>query len=292
MSRIFKRFMNPNPEAYVFQEVSELKVDDDIPPLPSFDEEMEQAEQEATASMEEEPVPEPEAAREPEPEPVKEPEPDPMEYAQIQARAVLRDAEREAEEYRQKALHELEDELDELRREAREEGYRRGLTEGLAEGHAQARTERAAMAQKQSAEIKAFLEEAVVIRDRIYNECREELKDLALAVAEKVIRISLKGSSDILLRMIEAATDKHKRCEWAQIYIADCDVKTSAHTIPELTAALAPIANRVRVIPMADDDSGNCIIELPDVIIDASVSTQLRNMKEILDNAALDKEVY
>lgn len=282
--------MNPNPEAYVFQEVSELKVEDDVPDLPSFDEEPEQTEPEDLGPAEEPQEPEPKAEPEPEPEP----QPDPLEYAQIQVQAILRDAERdaarEAEEYRQKALHDLEDELDELRREAREEGYRRGLTEGLAEGHAQARTERAAMAQQQAGEIKAFLEEAVVIRDRIYNECREELKDLALAVAEKVIRISLKGSSDILLRMIEAATDKHKRCEWAQIYIADCDAKTMAHTIPELTAALAPIANRVRVIPMAGDDSGSCIIELPDVIIDASVSTQLRNMKEILDNAALDKQ--
>jgi len=287
LSRIFKHFMNPNPEAYIFQEVSELKVEDDIPELPSFDEEPEQAEPEEMG-----PIAEPQAPP-PEPEPEPEPQPDPLEYAQIQAQAILRDAEREAaretEEYRQKALHDLEDELDELRREAREEGYRRGLTEGLAEGHAQARTERAAMAQKQAGEIKAFLEDAVAIRDRIYNECREELKDLALAVAEKVIRISLRGSSDILLRMIESATDKHKRCEWAQIYIADCDVKTMAYTIPELTAALAPIANRVRVIPMAGDDSGSCIIELPDVIIDASVSTQLRNMKEILDNAALDK---
>ena len=288
MSRIFKHFMNPNPEAYVFQEVTELKVDDDIPPLPGFDEEAgpELPEDPPPAAPEDAPS-EPEAETEPEPE--QEPEPNPLEYAQIQAQAILREAEREAEEYRRKALHELEDELDELRREAREEGYQRGFTEGLAAGHAQSRTERTALAQKQAAEIKAFLEEAVVIRDRIYDECREELKDLALAVAEKVIRVSLRGSSDILLRMIQGATDKHKRCEWAQIYIAGCDVKASACTIPELTAALEPIANRVRVIPMADDDSGNCIIELPDVIIDASVSTQLRNMKEILDNAALDK---
>lgn len=290
MSRIFKRFTNPAPEAYVFQEVSELNVDDGDLPLPAFDEEPDQTDPEGMEFMKKPPVSGPEPEKEPEPEP--EPEPDPLEYAQIQARAVLRDAEREAEEYRQKALHDLEDELDELRRDAREEGYRRGLTEGLAEGHAQIRTERAALAKKQAQEIKAFLEEAVTVRDRIYNECREELKDLALAVAEKVIRISLKGSSDILLRMIEAATDKHKHCEWAQIYIADCDVKTMAYTIPELTAALAPIASRVRVIPMADDDSGSCIIELPDVIIDASVSTQLSGMKEILDNAALDKDDF
>ena len=33
---------------------------------------------------------------------------------------------------------------------------------------------------------------------------------------------------------------------------------------------------------MADDESGTCIIEMPDEIIDASVSTQLDNIKDIL----------
>lgn len=299
MARIFKRFMNPQAEYYVFQDASELKVDDE--PAPSENEgESPDILEELMAGLEQESAPKKpsasETARSPEdtaaPESEQEPdaEPDPLEYAEIQAQALLRDAEREAEEYRRKAMNELEDELDELRREARESGYQRGLAEGLAEGHAQARIEMNAALRQHIESIRAFLEDAVRVRDNMLDQSKEELKDLALSVAEKVIRISLKSSSDIILRMIESATDKLKRCEWAQIYLADCDVRSSAYTIPELTAALQPIADRVRVIPMADDDSGNLIIEMPDLIIDASVSTQLGNMKEILDNAALDRE--
>ncbi len=274
MSKIFKHF--PRPDAYIFQDVSKIPVDDE--PLAGLS---------PDGGETEDGLSPPEAAQETEEEPS-----NPLDYAQVQARAVMREAQQEAEEYRQKALHELEDELDDIRRDARETAYQRGYAEGLAEGHTQARAELDNLAKQQAEEIKDFLEEAVRLRDRILDENREELKDLALAVAEKVIRVSLRGSSDILLRMIEAATDKHKSCEWAQIYIAGCDVKNMAYTIPELTAALQPIAKRVRVIPMADDDSGNCIIELPDVIIDASVSTQLGNMKEILDSAAMDKEEF
>ncbi len=295
MASVFKRFMNPQAEYYVFQDASELKVDDE-PASPENAGDSPDILEELMAELERDSAPKkPPASEEGQPleektAPESEREPDVLEYAEIQARAILQDAEREAEEYRSNAMNALDDELDELRREAREDGYQRGLAEGLAEGHAQARIEMNAALRQHVESIRAFLEDAVRVRDNMLDQSKEELKDLALSVAEKVIRISLKSSSDIILRMIESATDKLKRCEWAQIYLADCDVKSSAYTIPELTAALQPIADRVRVIPMADDDSGNLIIEMPDLIIDASVSTQLGNMKEILDNAALDRE--
>ncbi|MBR1660402.1 MAG: F0F1 ATP synthase subunit delta, partial [Oscillospiraceae bacterium] len=105
-----------------------------------------------------------------------------------------------------------------------------------------------------------------------------------------VIRIRLKNSSDILLRMVDAATDTHKRCEWVRVYVADCDLNGKAFTVPELTESLGHLSNRIRVIPMADDESGTCIVELPDVILDASVSTQMDNIKEVLAGATLDRD--
>ena len=111
---------------------------------------------------------------------------------------------------------------------------------------------------------------------------KQDLKELALAIAEKVIHVSLKSSGDILIRMIEAATAKRRRCEWVQVYVADCDAKASVSTVPELTDYLSRLSDRVRVIPMTGDESGTCIIEMPDEIIDASVSTQLDNLRGII----------
>ena len=51
---------------------------------------------------------------------------------------------------------------------------------------------------------------------------------------------------------------------------------------PELTAMLAGLSDHIKIIPMADDESGTCIIEMPDEIIDASASTQLNNLRDIL----------
>jgi len=281
LPKILKHFWKPASDEYIFRPAEELEIggEPSPPPPPPVD---------GTAAPEpEEIAPEPEEPREAEAE-TKEPK-SPIDFAGIQAEAILIDARREAEEYREKARREVEQELEELRKTAQKEGFDRGFAQGIASAVQEGKAQREQMAADQAQAIEDFLEAAAFTRDKVLDESKEELKQLALAIAEKVIRISLRSSEDILRRMVEAAIEKHKRCEWAHIYIADCDVRGSVNTIPELTAALRGISNRVRVIPMVDDESGTCIIEMPDEILDASVSTQLGNIREVLENASTDE---
>ncbi|MGE4275676.1 MAG: FliH/SctL family protein [Lawsonibacter sp.] len=214
----------------------------------------------------------------------------PIDYAKIQAEAILASAHQQAEEIQEAARQSIQAELDVLRNNAQAKGYQIGFTQGMADAQAQANRQLEQQAAAQEKEIKEFLEAAVHVRDQVLEQAKEDLKNLSLAIAEKVIRVSLKSCGDILLRMIESATEKHKRCEWAYIYLAGCDLKSLTYTIPELTAALSHVSERVRIIPMADDESGTCIIELPDEIIDASASTQLATMQEILSNTGTDRD--
>ncbi len=273
MPGIFKRFVNVAADKYVFPAAEDLTVSSPEPEaaaLPVFDGEEELEETDASRPT-------------PEPEPEK--EPSAVDFAQIQAEAILADARREAQSILEKAVEEAQAELEQLRKIANEDGYNMGFSQGLAEGRRQAQTELEEKAAAQEQEIQTFLKEAVRARDEILDESKEGLKELALAIAEKVIRISLKSSGGVLVRMIESATAKRRRCEWVQVYIADCDARAAAETIPELTQALSRLSERVRIIPMADDESGTCIIEMPDEIIDASVSTQLDNLRDIVSNA-------
>lgn len=272
MPGIFKRFANVSANKYVFPDAEDLavSVEEPAPVEP--------------AGPEASPV---EEAAQPKPEPEQQ-EPTPIDFAQVQANAILQDAREEAEAFRAKALGELEKELDELRERAKKEGYELGYAQGIAEGRLEAQRELDEKAAAQEKEISAFLKDAVRARDQLLEDSKQDLKELALAIAEKVIRVSLKSSGDILIRMIESATAKRRRCEWAQIYIADCDARASANTVPELAEALSRLSDRVRIIPMADDESGTCIIEMPDEILDVSVSTQLDNLRGILSNAEPD----
>ena len=282
MPRVFKSFLSGIADDYVFKPASELKVEAEQPEKTTRPEDTPKS-AEAPAAAADSPAETPDA---PPSEPT--PETDPLGFARVQAEAILADAKREAEQYKDQLRAEFEEELETVRRDAREEGYSRGYAEGMAQAMQEGKAECERMAVEQVKSIESFLERAARSRDKMLDDSREELKNLAVAIAEKVIHVSLKNSSDIILRMVDAATDTHKRCEWAHVYVADCDVGGKAYTVPELTAALSHIAERVRVIPMPDEESGTCIVELPDVIYDASVSTQLENIRDVLDGVILE----
>ena len=133
-------------------------------------------------------------------------------------------------------------------------------------------------------DVEAFIRKAERMLDQQMDDNLDDLRDLALAVAEKVVCVSLKSSSEVIGRMIQTAVDKRKRREWVHIYIAECDAKRLTTLPAALTAALAELSDRVRIIPMADDEAGTCIIESPNEIIDASAATQMQNIRDMLNN--------
>ena len=237
MPNIFKSFLKPAVNSYVFPDAESLQVEESPEP------EGEQAEE--TPLQEQEPEAPHTAAA------------DALNYAKIQA---------------EKAEKEL----------ARADGYRQGYGEGLR----QARVEGAAQIEehrKQEAErIRSFLEQAAAARDSLLEQAQNELCELSLAVAEKVIHISLRTSRDVIARMIQVATEKLKRREWVHIYVGGYEARDLAQITPELTTALAGLSEHIKIIPMSDDELGACIIEMPDEIIDASASTQLNNIRDVL----------
>lgn len=273
MPGIFKRFTSVNADKYIFPDAEDLNfpAEPEAQPLEDF------ADEEEHDGPDDGGIPEPKPERQ-----AKKKEPGSIDFAQVQADAIRTQAQREAEELREKALAEAEAEIEELRQQARQEGYQAGFSQGIAEGRQEAKAQLEEMAAAQEKEVAEFLKDAVRARDQLLEDSKQDLKELALAIAEKVIHVSLKSSGDILKRMIDSATAKRRRCEWVQVYIADRDARASASTIPELTQALSRLSDRVRVIPMTGDESGTCIIEMPDEIIDASVSTQLDTLRGLI----------
>lgn len=112
----------------------------------------------------------------------------------------------------------------------------------------------------------------------------DDLKRISLAVAEKIVQTSLQSSGDIVKRMILSATDKITRKQWAKIYLTKCETGVSMEVDAEFLDALSSLSDNIKIITMDNGEPGTCIIELPDEIIDASASTQLENIKDILNN--------
>ena len=279
MRNILKGLLDP--ETYRFPSAEELGLEEESPPEAPGEEEA--YEDTAPSPEGEEPVLEEEEAPPGEEGPAASPEPSgPVQYAQLQAELILKRAREEAEELLANARAAAKAEQEEIRMGARDEGYREGYAQGIGKAMEDAQRDKEAVAARMEKEVQAFLEKADMAREEVLLQSRDELLDLCIAVAEKVVRVSLKSSSEVIVRMIQTATERLKRQEWVHIYISGCDTKGVAQISPALTTALGALSQHVKIIPMGDDEGGTCIVETPEEIIDASVSTQMTNIRDLL----------
>lgn len=205
-----------------------------------------------------------------------------LSLAQAQADELIRNARAQAEHIIEEAKQAAEAEVARIHQQASEEGYNQGYVEGQRKGEEEASAATRKAAQESVEAVRRFLTQANNMRDEKIDKLSGELLDVAVAVAEKVVHVSLKSSEEIIKRMIIAATEKMKRREWVQIYVADCDVKGVAQSDPSLTAALSCLSDHIKIVPMRDAETGTCIVEMPDEIIDASASTQLENIRSVI----------
>lgn len=274
MHNLLKSFSTIKTEAYVFPDVSSFETPEDE----TEEENMDTAENAESHGVSETPDVSEESTEEPA-------EPTPLDYASIQAEAIVQDAHREAQTLLERAQAQARKEAERIYQEAKDAGRQEGYAEGVAQALELAKKDREAQAARMEEEVQRFLEQAGVAVDRQLDESMDDLRDLAIAIAEKVICISLKSSTEIIGRMVQMALDKRKHREWVHIYIAECDVKRMGQIPVSLVSAISALSDRVRIIPMADDESGTCVIEMPDEIIDASTSTQLGNIRNLLSSS-------
>lgn len=210
-----------------------------------------------------------------------------LEKARQQAVQILEDARQEAAQITQQA----EEKAIEAEENARREGYEVGHKSGYDDGYKKAQQE---MDQKLEEELEALqnqmrqvIDSVTEEKERILERYLDDLKRICLAVSEKIIQTSLRSSGEVIKRMIVAATDKIKKTQWAKIYISKQDSEMIVRGDAQLLREMARLTDNLKVIAMENEEPGTCIIELPDEIVDASVNTQMENIKDILNNARL-----
>ena len=196
---------------------------------------------------------------------------------------------REAEELLEQSRREAEVIREEARRKGYEEGKKTGYGVGLKEGTEEGRNEGYVEYQKKADELEThfadFLKEAEKAKQRMLEEHLQDLKEIALAIGEKIVRISLRTNSDVVERMILASTEKLKKSAWAKIYIDDAQDSKRIQTDAKFLQELSYLSDHIKIVMMDGMEPGTCIIERPDEIIDISVGTQLENIREIMNNA-------
>jgi len=210
-----------------------------------------------------------------------------------EAKKIIRDSERYAdtilENARDEAASIKEAALEEAKvikwaaqKEGEKLGFEHGAQTGREEAHAVAQEEMNEILQSRLEDIKAAIESIEDEKAFLLERKTGELRDLALAVAEKVIKISLRSSAGIIEKMIVAATERITGKQWVKISISGVDAKLLHEAGKDVADILGSVSDRVQVEVVEDAAEGLCLIELPDQVIDLSVETQMDNVRELL----------
>lgn len=183
------------------------------------------------------------------------------------------------------------DEATKIKDEARSEGFQTGVKEGREKGRQDAYEEHTQKLEADRMMVLAQVEESIAAmemqKQMLLERYLEDLKNLSIAISEKVMRVSLQSSGDIIKRMIVSATEKLSKTQWVKIYISKYDADLMLEGDAQLLNSLSFLSDNIKIITMDKEEQGTCIIELPKEIIDVSLNTQLENIKSILSNVQL-----
>lgn len=201
-------------------------------------------------------------------------------------------AEELSKELLDKARTEAKEEAQRLHDEAFEEGRSRGYKEGYNDGYSSGYVEayeKGLKAVNQDCdrflcEIQAGAELFREEKQRLEEKHIEGMKELSVSIAEKVVGMNLESQNEVIKQMIVNALESSKAVQWIKIHISGFDAERYFEIEKELLDAIRHISDFVRVEVIDGADPGTCIIEMPDKIIDASINTQISNIKNMLDN--------
>jgi len=136
-------------------------------------------------------------------------------------------------------------------------------------------------------EIKAaatLLEELNAQKEAFYISHENEIIDLVYDMVKKITLTEIKTDREIIFGIMKQACKSFRNSDYVKISIAKCDVSESVITDEKLLKKIAGNIPDIEIELLPDAESGTIILDNDKEIIDASVPTQLKFLKEIMDS--------
>ncbi|MCG0278394.1 MAG: hypothetical protein L5656_07660 [Thermanaeromonas sp.] len=207
----------------------------------------------------------------------------PGESSDQEAELVLDGARKEAtrllEEARQEAETLKQQGWEEGYRAGKEEGYRRGLEEAKAEGEALRRE-----GEKIREEARVVLKEAKEAYNETIKRAEEKILELAIEIASEIIGREVELNKEIILDIARRAIERVAEGQAYTIYASPEEAAFLRQHREELLKE-APLNARLQVIADPGVRPGGCRVETENGFVDATVDTQLEEIRRLLKGA-------
>ncbi len=117
------------------------------------------------------------------------------------------------------------------------------------------------------------------VRETIISNSREELQEFALAIAERILRISIREQDQTIIATIEEALQRAVKSDEFTVYIHPEDYDTVAANSAEIIAGLTGL-NKIVIKKDITVERGGAKIESDNCTIDATITSQLDVIRE------------
>jgi flagellar assembly protein FliH len=199
--------------------------------------------------------------------------------AEEEAERIIADAQARAAEIENEARKTLRNDRNEAQQKGREEGHETGFAEGKAE------------VERLIERTQVMLERAQDKRAEILAETEQEIIDLVLLIARKVIKVISENQRNVIVSNVVQALRKVKARGNIIIRVNMSDLKLATDYKSEFIKLIEG-AKSIQVQEDSSVDSGGCIIETDFGEIDARISSQLAELEsKILEISPIKSKI-
>ena len=167
----------------------------------------------------------------------------------------------------------------ERKEDLKERAYKEGFELGLKEGREKA--------QKEVEEILARLEGLIrsleKIREEIYKKAEEEILQLSIAIAKKILRRELELNHSSVLQLVREAIRRLTEEDTIKVYLSFEDFELVKRHREDLIRELGESKNLI-ISPSQEVSPGGCFVETDFAQVDARLETQLETIIQALKN--------
>ena len=205
-----------------------------------------------------------------------------VDSADAQCKEQLSEAARSIEEEKTRA----QEENARLREESRSQGFAEGQKEGREQGQREGFDEGKRQVEESERglleEMKRVLSDMEAQKTQILHDFEQDIQELALAIAQKVIKMEVNLQGDVMQSIILAATREYRNQEWVNISVSPrmADFLTAGDVA--FLSTLREVSPNVKIIASPERKDGDCLIDMPGEVLDVGVDTQMENIRREL----------
>lgn len=195
-----------------------------------------------------------------------------------QAQEIRAAAQKEAEEIVRKAKDEAARTLNQAKTEAantKDAAYKEGYDKGVQEGFTSGKDEEDRLISR----VHKILDAVIKRREEILLETEEQIVDLVILMARKVVKVITKTQEGIISENVLSALKKVKSRGNVTIRVNTTDLKLTTEHIDDFIKQVEKIEG-ITVIEDGSIEKGGCIVDTDFGSIDAKISSQLSELEE------------